>query len=161
MAENNDTNESKTLKNLDTLITGLVQSDLATKVFGAPVLSATGSGKPITITPNVNTKGKGGKGANKATGVKGNNAIFNKPLTTEVEQVTVTIVRPKIAYETTEAETSDEAQMYTNMYIVVGVIGGIYLAVGAGVLTFFLVNKQKKNQNIKKIDIKTIDKGQG
>jgi len=53
------------------------------------VLSATGSGKPITITPRVNTNAKGGKGtsqvkgANGANGVNGanetngNKAIFN------------------------------------------------------------------------------------
>jgi len=47
------------------------------------------------------------------------------------------------------------------MYIVVGVIGGILLAVGAGVLTFVLVNKQKKKDIIEKIDIKALDKDQG
>jgi len=88
----------------------------------------------------------------------------------EVEQVTVTIVRPKVTTATsasnqataaTKAETSDEAQMYTNMYIVVGVIGGILLAVGAGVLTFILVNRQKKKEMIEKIDIKALDKAEG
>ena len=93
-------------------------------------------------------------GANGANGANGNKAIFNNALTPEVEQVTVTIVRPKISTANsatgfvTAADSSvsgtDEALTNTNMYIIVGVIGGFLLAVGVGVLTFFLVRKQNE-----------------
>jgi hypothetical protein len=126
------------------------------------VLSATGSGKPITITPRVNTNAKGGKGTsgangangangvNGANGASGNKAIFNSQNLPEVEQVTVTIVRPKIsaAGSVTVADSkvtgSDQQLTNTNLYVIIGVVGGIVLVVGAGVLTFFLVKRNNQ-----------------
>jgi flagellar basal body-associated protein FliL len=43
-----------------------------------------------------------------------------------------------------------------NMYIIIGVVGGILVVVGVAVLTFFLI--KKKSEARKKIDVKTIAK---
>lgn len=61
------------------------------------------------------------------------------------------ITRPKASVTTAAVTVADAKVIGTedpltnsNMYVIIGVVGGILLVVGAGVLTFFLV--RKKNQ---------------
>lgn len=89
------------------------------------MLSATGQGKPISITPTVSSSGKGGKanaaaGAANAAGANGGNAIFNNQVLPEIEQVTVVVKRPKAAVQTaavtvaTGGEVADTQEPLTN-----------------------------------------------
>lgn len=61
------------------------------------------------------------------------------------------ITRPKASVNTAAVTVADakvieteESLTNTKMYVIIGVVGGILLVVGAGVLTFFLVKKKSQ-----------------
>ena len=69
------------------------------------------------------------------------------------------ITRPKTTVQTADVTVADANSIENtdlNMYIIIGVAGGILLVVGIAVLTFFLIKKKSEAKNVKKIDVKTI-----
>lgn len=69
------------------------------------------------------------------------------------------ITRPKTSVQTADVTVVDANGIENtdfNMYIIIGVVGGILVVVGVAVLTFFLI--KKKSEARKKIYVKTIAK---